>query len=51
MLKMVMEKTIALGATVVKSVVMYAHSWGVSFPDYIGIISKIVNCQSQIDNQ
>jgi len=36
---MVKQKVEALGAQAVKSAVLYAHSWGVSVPDYIGLIS------------
>ena len=36
---MVKHKVEALGARAVKSAVLYAHSWGVSVPDYIGLIS------------
>ena len=36
---MVKEKAISLGAEEIKSAVMYAHTWGVSIPDYIGIIT------------
>lgn len=33
------DKVNALGAKQVKSAVLYAHTWGVDFPDYIGLIS------------
>lgn len=36
---LVKEKAAALGVTEVRSAVMYAHTWGVSVPDYIGLIS------------
>jgi hypothetical protein len=36
---MVKAKAEALGASVVRSAVMYAHTWGVAVPDYIGIIT------------
>ena len=36
---MVREKALALGASMVKSAVLYAHTQGVSVPDYIGIIT------------
>ncbi len=36
---MVKQKVEALGARAVKSAVLYAHSWGTSVPDYIGLIS------------
>ena len=36
---MVKQRVEALGARAVKSAVLYAHSWGVSVPDYIGLIS------------
>lgn len=38
-IQMVKEKTQALGAASVKSAVLYAHTWGASIPDYIGIIT------------
>lgn len=38
-LGMVKQKTVSLGAVEVRSAVMYAHSWGVHVPDYIGLIS------------
>ena len=34
---MVKQRVEALGAHAVKSAVLYAHSWGVSVPDYIGL--------------
>ena len=36
---MVKEKVAALGANTVRSAVLYAHTRGVSVPDYIGLIS------------
>ena len=36
---MVKQKVAALGAQAAKSAVLYAHSWGVAVPDYIGLIS------------
>ncbi len=36
---MVKEKVLALGASLVKSAVLYAHTKAVSVPDYIGIIT------------
>jgi hypoxanthine phosphoribosyltransferase len=36
---MVKQRVEVLGARAVKSAVLYAHSWGVSAPDYIGLIS------------
>lgn len=38
-LQLVREKVMALGATEVRSAVLYAHTWGVDEPDYIGLIS------------
>ena len=38
-LLMVKEKAAALGASLIKSAVLYAHTWGVSVPDYIGLIT------------
>jgi uncharacterized protein len=38
-LKMVCQRASALGAASVRSAVLYAHSWGVDGPDYIGLIS------------
>ena len=38
-LGMVKQKTTSLGAGEIRSAVMYAHSWGVHVPDYIGLIS------------
>lgn len=38
-LTMVKQKVESLGATEVKTAVLYAHTWGVAIPDYIGVIS------------
>jgi uncharacterized protein len=38
-LKMVRDKVRALGASVVRTAVLYAHSWSADVPDYIGLIS------------
>jgi hypoxanthine phosphoribosyltransferase len=38
-ISMVKEKTELLGAKEVRSAVLYAHTWGTSVPDYIGLIS------------
>jgi uncharacterized protein len=38
-LTMVREKVEKFGADEVRSAVLYAHTWGVSVPDYIGLIS------------
>ena len=38
-LRMVREKVAGLGAGAVRSAVLYAHTWGVDEPDYIGLIS------------
>lgn len=38
-LRLVREKVFALGAENVRSAVLYAHTWGVDEPDYIGLIS------------
>ncbi len=38
-LALVKEKVEALGASAVKSAVLYAHTRGAEFPDYIGLIS------------
>lgn len=36
---MVKEKVTELGASAIKSAVLYAHSWGSEVPDYIGLIT------------
>jgi len=36
---MVKSKVESMGASAIRSAVMYAHSWGVHVPDYVGIIS------------
>ena len=38
-LTMVAGKAASLGAVEVRSAVLYAHTWGASVPDYIGIIT------------
>jgi uncharacterized protein len=38
-LRMVKEKALALGAAQVCVAVLYAHTWGVEVPDYIGLVS------------
>lgn len=38
-LTLVKQKIASLGAAEVKVAVLYAHSWGVDVPDYIGLIS------------
>lgn len=38
-LQMVKSEAEKLGAKAVRSAVMYAHSWGTSVPDYIGLVS------------
>ena len=38
-IRLVKEKAIELGATLVRSAVLYSHSRGASVPDYIGLIS------------
>jgi hypoxanthine phosphoribosyltransferase len=38
-ISMVKEKTLALGASLVKSAVLYAHTRSINGPDYIGIIT------------
>jgi hypoxanthine phosphoribosyltransferase len=38
-LQMVKEETLRLGASEVRSAVMYAHTWGTGIPDYIGLIT------------
>lgn len=38
-LRMVRAELLGMGAREVRGAVMYAHSWGVESPDYIGIIS------------
>jgi hypoxanthine phosphoribosyltransferase len=35
----VREKAESMGAAAVQSAVLYSHTWGVSVPDYIGLIS------------
>ena len=38
-IRMVKEKVEARGAKDIRSAVLYAHTWGVAVPDYIGLIS------------
>lgn len=38
-LRGVCEKVEEMGAAAVKTAVLYAHTWGVDIPDYIGLIS------------
>jgi hypoxanthine phosphoribosyltransferase len=38
-LRMVREKALALGASEVRTAVLYAHTWGTDEPDYIALIS------------
>jgi hypoxanthine phosphoribosyltransferase len=38
-LTLVKTRTVELGAAEVRSAVLYAHSWGVAVPDYIGLVS------------
>jgi hypoxanthine phosphoribosyltransferase len=38
-LAMVREKVASHGAVEIRSAVMYAHTWGASVPDYIGLIT------------
>ena len=38
-ISMVKEKATELGASLIKSAVLYAHSWGSDVPDYIGLIT------------
>ena len=38
-ISMVKEKVAELGASAVRSAVLYAHTWGTGTPDYIGLIS------------
>jgi hypoxanthine phosphoribosyltransferase len=38
-ISMVKEKVVELGASAIKSAVLYAHSWGSDVPDYIGLIT------------
>ncbi len=38
-LRLVREKALALGAAEARSAVLYAHTWGVDEPDYIGLVS------------
>lgn len=38
-LRLARQKCLALGATEARAAVMYAHTWGVNEPDYIGLVS------------
>src|SRR5579872_890935 len=38
-LAMVSDEVIRLGAREIRSAVLYAHTWGQEFADYIGIVS------------
>jgi hypoxanthine phosphoribosyltransferase len=38
-LRMVVERVQALGAAEVRTAVLYAHTWGMAVPDYVGLIS------------
>ena len=38
-IQLVKQKAISLGASLVRSVVLYSHTWGTSVPDYIGLIT------------
>lgn len=38
-LRMVMDRAAELGAAETRSAVLYAHTWGVDTPDYIGLVS------------
>ncbi len=38
-ISVVKAKAESLGAAAIKSAVLYAHTWGVSVPDYIGLIT------------
>jgi hypoxanthine phosphoribosyltransferase len=38
-IRMVTERATSLGAAKIRSAVLYAHSWGIDEPDYIGLIS------------
>ena len=38
-ISMVKEKVAELGASAIKSAVLYAHTWGSDVPDYIGLIT------------
>ena len=38
-IKLVTESVKALGAADIRSAVLYAHTWGVDVPDYIGLVS------------
>lgn len=38
-LRMVREKVLTLGAVEARTAVLYAHSWGVGEPDYVGLVT------------
>jgi hypothetical protein len=38
-IQMVKDEAERLGASAVRSAVMYAHTWGVAIPDYIGLVT------------
>jgi len=38
-INLVKEKAVNLGASDVRSAVLYSHTWGISVPDYVGLIS------------
>jgi hypoxanthine phosphoribosyltransferase len=38
-IEMLKEKVRELGAAAIKSAALYAHSWGINVPDYIGLIT------------
>lgn len=38
-IEMVKSRALAMGAGEVRSAVLYAHSWGVDVPDYIGLVT------------
>ena len=38
-ISMVKEKVTGLGASSIRSAVLYAHTWGADIPDYIGLIT------------
>ena len=38
-LALVKDKAMAMGASAVHCAVLYAHTWGVSVPDYIGLVT------------
>jgi hypoxanthine phosphoribosyltransferase len=38
-IRLIRERVSALGAKDIRSAVLYAHSWGEDFPDYIGLVT------------